>query len=89
MANIDIDLDDLANLLREEVDYTASFTAYEKEALIDLRNSINEKIPMEGEKPDNLADLMKLEFLNEMTPKYTEAQLREMEAEYRFNHNLK
>jgi len=89
MADINIDLDELANTLREEVHYTASFTSYEKEALIDLRKSINEKIPMEGAKPDNLADLMKLEFLNEMTPKYSEAQLREMEAEYRFNHNLK
>lgn len=88
MADINIDLDDLANALLEELSYKTTFHSYEKEPLKQLRDELVKKFPKEGD-IDNLADQMKMEFLMEIREKYPEAQLREMEFEYRDRHNIK
>lgn len=88
MADINIDLDDLANALFDELSYTSNFSKYEEEACKQLRDELIKKFPTTGN-IDNLADQMKMEFLMEIREKYTEAQLREMEFEYRDRHNIK
>ena len=89
MADLNIDLDDLANAVLEELSYTSKFNKYEEEALKELRDELNKRFSKSGTAlADNLADQMKMEFLIEIKDKYTETQLRQMEFEYRDRYNI-
>lgn len=88
MAHINIDLDDLANAMLDELSYSSTFNKYEVEACKNLRDELIEKFPRNVD-IENLADQMKMEFLMEIREKYTEDQLRQMEFEYRDKYNLK
>lgn len=98
MATVEIELDDLdfddlvaevTDRLKLENKVGGEWHAFQKKKLKALYQEIsqalhNHIIP----ESQSLAEEMKVDFLREIKDKYTEDQLRKMEAEYRFNHNL-
>lgn len=86
MPYIDIDLDDLDfdDLLEEviyRVDSDNIYTEKERKLLHKLSKKLGVNVNMG--KPDNLKDEMKMEYLGELASRYTEEQLRQMEADFK------
>lgn len=98
MASIEIELDDLyfddlvtevTDRLKIENKVSGEWHDYQKKKLKSLYQEIGQALHNQVTPySQSLAEEMKVDFLKEIQPKYTETQLREMEAEYRFNHNL-
>jgi len=83
MATIDIDptdldLDDLMEGLLDKLDYSSKMSDLEKSLAKRLQNKLitfTAHLP-KPDHADNLADQMKMEFLLEISTKYSEQQLR-------------
>lgn len=98
MAQIDIELDefDFDDLVTEVTDrlklenkVSREWNSFQKKNLKLLYQQLSQALYNQvTPEYQSLAEEMKVEFLKEIQPKYTEFQLREMEAEYRLNHNI-